>query len=112
MATDRELVLSKAHVIFAERAADIMLLLDDVTDSPRVHLAILKLASADPAKLQYFIDCARTDSRDVLAWAEYPEEFRSPTWKMENSVVKELRSRDRQQYEQWLNGQDDPLSRE
>lgn len=37
----------------------------------RVKLAILKLSEGDPDKLQYYLDCAKRDYRDVLYWAEY-----------------------------------------
>ena len=37
----------------------------------RVKLAILKLSEGDPDKLQYYLDSAKRDYRDVLYWAEY-----------------------------------------
>jgi hypothetical protein len=46
-------------------------------ESSRVHLAILKLSEGDPEKLLDYIEAARIDYRDVLAWAEYPEQLRS-----------------------------------
>lgn len=45
-----------------------------VSESERVHLAILVLTNGDIAELQPMIDAANTDYRDVLYWAEYPEE--------------------------------------
>jgi len=39
----------------------------------RVQLGVLRLAQGDPDKLLYFIGLAKTDYRDILAWAEnYP----------------------------------------
>lgn len=38
----------------------------------RVQLAIVKLSKADPGKLQYYVDVAKVDYRDVLAWVSRP----------------------------------------
>jgi hypothetical protein len=40
----------------------------------RVQLAILVLASRDVEALEQLIDDANLDYRDVLYWAEYPED--------------------------------------
>src|SRR5438132_3450767 len=45
----------------------------------RVQLAILKLSEGNEEKLREFIAVAKRDYRDVLFWAEYPEESRLDT---------------------------------
>jgi len=45
----------------------------------RVQLAILKLSEGNQEKLREFITVAKRDYRDVLFWAEYPEESRLDT---------------------------------
>jgi len=42
----------------------------------RVQLAILKLSEGNEEKLREFVAVAKRDYRDVLFWAEYPEEAR------------------------------------
>jgi hypothetical protein len=73
-------------------------------ESPRVHLAILKLSEGDPKKLFSYIEAARGDYRDVLAWAEYPEQMRSGKTRY-NTPLEEYEAiliADRTQYEVWL----------
>ncbi|MBK8904771.1 MAG: hypothetical protein IPM53_26565 [Anaerolineaceae bacterium] len=43
----------------------------------RVQLAILKLSEGNVDKLREFVEVARTDYRDVLFWAETPEQARA-----------------------------------
>ena len=45
----------------------------------RVQLAILKLSEGNEGKLGEFVAVAKRDYRDVLFWAEYPEEARLDT---------------------------------
>jgi hypothetical protein len=45
----------------------------------RVQLAILKLSEGNEEKLREFFAVAKRDYRDVLFWAEYPEEARLDT---------------------------------
>jgi hypothetical protein len=45
----------------------------------RVQLAILKLSAGSGEKLREFVAVAKRDYRDVLFWAEYPEEARLDT---------------------------------
>jgi hypothetical protein len=40
----------------------------------RVQLAIVVLARGDPAEVRRLVRAANEDYRDVLFWAEYPEE--------------------------------------
>jgi len=70
----------------------------------RVQLAILKLSNGDSEKLQDYIQAARLDYRDVLAWAEYPEQIRSgkTRYNTDLDVYEAILKADRQQYEAWL----------
>ncbi len=45
----------------------------------RVQLAILKLSEGSEEKLRQNVEVAKRDYRDVLFWAEYPEESRIDT---------------------------------
>ena len=45
----------------------------------RVQLAILKLSAGSEEKVREFVAVAKRDYRDVLFWAEYPEESRLDT---------------------------------
>src|SRR5437016_8339030 len=45
----------------------------------RVQLAILKLSNGSEEKLREFVAVAKRDYRDVLFWAENPEEARLDT---------------------------------
>jgi hypothetical protein len=40
----------------------------------RVRAACVKLAEGDEAKLEYFVSVAKKDYRDVLFWADNPEQ--------------------------------------
>jgi hypothetical protein len=77
-------------------------------EQDRVRLAILKLSGGDLAESLRMVSAAKRDYRDVLMWAEYPEEGRA-LWAVrpnltqaEEERLEELRRRDRQQYEEWL----------
>jgi hypothetical protein len=71
------------------------------SEAERVALAILKLSDGDLSKLLDAITCARTDFRDVLAWAEYPESMRlGPSG--DAAEIRVARARDRAQYLRWL----------
>lgn len=41
-------------------------------ESARVRRAIIVLAAGDPARVAHFLDIARVDYRDVLAWVSAP----------------------------------------
>jgi hypothetical protein len=76
----------------------------------RVRLAILKLSEGSVERLREMTAAAKRDYRDVLMWAEYPEEGRTP-WTLrqrldddERKELAKLRDRDRHQYEQWKKG--------
>lgn len=71
----------------------------------RVQLAILKLCEGDRERLPGLVEMAKRDWRDVLAYAEYPEEMRTNPVEMQKKSPEEanaIRKRDRQQYEDWL----------
>ena len=79
----------------------------------RVRLAILKLADGDAEHVQSLVATAKRDFRDVLAWAEYPEQM-SAEWsrrltltQAEQDRLAEIRRRDRLQYEAWLKKSDE-----
>lgn len=74
----------------------------------RVRLAILKLCDARVDRVAELVVAAKRDYRDLLMWAEYPEEgqalwaLRSDLSKEERLRLEELRRQDRQQYLDWL----------
>lgn len=75
------------------------------TGRTRVQLAILKLSGGDRERLPDLVKMAKVDFRDVLAYAEYPEEMRTAPTEMRDMPEKEVRSirqNDREQYEAWL----------
>jgi hypothetical protein len=45
----------------------------------RVQLDIVKLSAGSEAKVREYVAVAKRDYRDVLVWAEYPEESRLDT---------------------------------
>jgi hypothetical protein len=74
----------------------------------RVRLAILKLSGDDVERVLSTVATAKQDYRNVLMWAEYPEEGRA-LWPLKPSLTAEdqarlekLRATDRQQHEEWL----------
>jgi hypothetical protein len=90
---------------------EIMDLLDEYgtedfeTGVERVQLAVLKLCKGDRDRLPDLVEMAKTDWRDVLAHAEYPEESKTDPVKMQNlpkDKARSIRRRDRDQYEKWL----------
>jgi hypothetical protein len=68
----------------------------------RVRVAALKLSGGQLAKLESLMNHARRDYRDILAWAEYPEEMTQPTWGLALPEVERIRAADRAQYLAWL----------
>ena len=75
----------------------------------RVHLACLKLADGDFQSLHRQISVAKSDYRDVVGAAEYPEVFKIGFVGMEKmnasdpSALEQLYRRDWEQYQSWLN---------
>jgi len=71
----------------------------------RVHLAALKLCDGDLEKLARYVEMANRDYRDVVAFAEYPEEMRLgfvEMGKLSEAEARAVRRRDKQQYQRWL----------
>jgi hypothetical protein len=54
----------------------------------RVQLAILKLSEGNEEKLREFVAVAKRDYRDVLFWAENPEEARLDTLEKKERIKK------------------------
>jgi hypothetical protein len=79
-------------------------------ESPRVQLAILKLSEGDPEKLLNYIEAAKIDYRDVLAWAEYPEQIRTGATRFNTALdqYEVILDADHRQYEAWLEEHRDP----
>lgn len=71
----------------------------------RVQLDILKLSGGDLVKLRELVEVAKRDYRDILAWAEYPQEMRTRPTEMQENINGEahrIREGDRAQYLEWL----------
>ena len=78
--------------------------LDD-SEPARVRLAMLKLSEGRLDRLEHFVAIACQDYRDVLAWAEYPEEASQPTGRLPAEEVRRMRKADRAQYLAWVRGE-------
>ena len=83
MPDSRDEVVAAIEATFPESSrARVLELLDSYGVEPyeqereRVQLAILKLSGGSEEKLREFVAVAKRDYRDVLFWAEYPEEAR------------------------------------
>jgi hypothetical protein len=68
----------------------------------RVCAAALKLADGDIQQLEHYIDAARSDYRDVLAWAEYPAYMDCVLGPKDESEAKALVDADWEQYQDWF----------
>ena len=102
-----ELIQQLVDRLFAphERATAVALLERygvEASEPLRVRVAVLKLSEGQLGQLEYYVDRAGEDYRDVLAWAEYPEELEQPTWRLPASEVRRIREADRAQYLAWL----------
>jgi len=78
-------------------------------EAERVRMAVIKLSGGALDELATMTAAARSDYRDVLMWAEYPEESRA-TWASRSDLTHSerqelagIRTRDRKQYEDWRN---------
>ncbi len=65
-------------------------------ETPRVHRAVLALSGGKLADLEAMIDAANQDYRDVLYWAEYPEESTPGTQEQKRKAASEMAARWRQ----------------
>jgi hypothetical protein len=77
----------------------------DQPDANRVHMAALKCAEGDIAKLSASIDAACKDFRNVLASAEYPFCSALPAEEhetMPDAELAKIYEQDRAQYQAWL----------
>jgi hypothetical protein len=79
----------------------------DYCREARVGLAVLKLAGTQLERVNYYIDQADIDYRDVLVMAEYPGEMRQHYSLKENDPERyaQIVEADRKQYEEWINNQ-------
>ncbi len=73
---------------------------------PRIQLAVLKLAGGDLGALRSYMQAAKMDYRDVLAWAEYSGYFKnvSDDQEMPPHEIERIIDDDWKQYEAWLTG--------
>src|SRR5438477_11909700 len=86
MRRSREGVVAVVQKTFSESAHTRVLELLDTygvesykRERERVQLAILKLSEGNEEKLREFVAVAKRDYRDVLCWAENPEEAKLDT---------------------------------
>ena len=107
--SSRALVVEKVRQVFPDRDPDeILAVLDDYgregseAETARVQLAILKLFDEagrdDPNS---YVAAAKADYRNVLAWAEYPNQFRE-TGDLDAEARETLKRLDAAQYQEWL----------
>jgi hypothetical protein len=82
----RQEVVAAVEAAFPEsNCARVLELLDSYGVEPyerereRVQLAVLKLSEGNEEKVREFVTVAKRDYRDVLFWAEYPEEAKLDT---------------------------------
>ncbi len=102
---DHDMVLAKIEKVFPDWPPDeIQAALDRYSDTnrDRVHLAILKLCDeegkSDPTE---YVDAALRDFRDVLAWAEAPNQAKLIAC-CDAELRVEITEQDRTQYREWL----------
>jgi len=115
MKPSREQVLDKVCQLWPEHDfTEIVAELDRYGVEPherereRVQLGILKLSGGELERLPALVDMAKGDYRDVLAYAEYPEEARlsyEVIRKLPPEKIQAIRNRDREQYLRWLHGE-------
>jgi hypothetical protein len=106
----RQLVLKKLREEFPDPqiGKEALTLLDTYgteswhREKDRVHLALLKLSAGSLEELRRSVESAKSDFRNVLVGAEYPEEFVASS-KTSPQEMKAIRARDRAQYEVWMN---------
>src|SRR5437763_3263466 len=86
MPPSRDEIVAVVQGTFPERAHSRVLELLDTygvesyeRERERVQLAILKLSEGNEEKLREFVAVAKRDYRDVLFWAENPEEAKLDT---------------------------------
>jgi hypothetical protein len=85
--------------------ADIKRQLDEYTgpERTRVQLAIIKLTDEDKRESpKHYVETACHDHRDVLAWAEFPQQVRPDWFSLSVTERAKVAKADRQQYARWL----------
>ena len=105
----RDILLRKARTLFPDdgQARCVVELLDEYGREPyelepdRVRLAILNLSGNDPELLLRHVLAAKSDYRDVLAWAEYPAESRLDAGTAAGEV-RRARAADAVRYRAWV----------
>jgi hypothetical protein len=78
----------------------------------RVHLAILKVSEGRLERLRGLVEAANRDYRDVVAWAENPEQskMRWVEWRELSEARKNrIRRRDKRRYQRWLRRRSRPV---
>jgi len=111
----RSLVLSKLKQAFPQEEGfrEALALLDTYGTEPyerereRVQIAVIKLSAGDVYELLSYVEAAKADYRDVLAWAEYPEQNRTGASRYNTppETIAQIEARDRKQYLDWLDGE-------
>src|SRR2546430_1447082 len=94
MAHSREDVVASVRASFPkESRARTLELLDTYgvaaheRERERVQLAILKLSEGKEERLRQYVGVAKRDYRDVLFWAEYPEDRKSTRLNSSHSQI-------------------------
>ena len=109
MKSQLDIVLKKIRQVFPDRdAKEILTSLEAYgtesyeTGKYRVYLAILKLCDeeklSDPSS---YVRAAKQDFRDVVAWAEYPNQMKFGLARDPKESAK-LIKQDAEQYQAWL----------
>jgi hypothetical protein len=99
-------LLAKIRQVFPDAdPTDIQRLLDAYAgpDRLRVQFAVVKLADEDGHDSpRHYVDAACADHRDVLAWAESPQQLRPDWFSLSVTDRAKVTKADRQQYARWL----------
>lgn len=80
----------------------------------RIRLAVLKVANGNQAEFRKQIDAAKSEWRDVINAAEYPEATKFGLLEysqLDNQTREQLDKRDREQYLAWLGPVEHPTQR-
>ncbi len=101
-----EKLLAKIRQVFPDAdPAEVKRQLDEYTgpERLRVQLAIVKLSDEDRRDSpRHYVDTARQDYRDVLSWAEFPQQLRPDWFTLSVTERAKVTKADRQQYARWL----------
>jgi hypothetical protein len=71
-------------------------------EAERVRLAALRIAGGDLEKLRRAIEVAKSDYRDVLMAAEYPEYGKQPRHNLAAEDVEKVIAEDWKRYSEWF----------